>query len=318
MICAIPSQWCALCSLQRVRVWIVSAAIAIFACDTHMVRTTLPIRTPNEKASIFPPPPAISVVTGLAGPESVLHDPGQDLYFISNINGGLLDRDGNGFISRVDPESMSVNARWITGLDAPKGMALAGDFLYVADITGVRRFHRQSGAAAGQITLPGATLINDLTSDGTNIYVSDTAVKPAPGIQFAATGTDAIWKITGDRAEKIAGGDDLHHPNGLDFVEGALWVVTFHGNQLYRLGNDGKESVRELPRGQLDGLIHLDDGSPVISSWIGTSIYRGTGDGFAPVLTGVTTPADIGYDSKRKRLLIPRTALNEVTIHSLR
>ena len=264
------------------------------------------------------------MITGLAGPESVLHDPEQDIYFISNINGGLLAQDANGFISRVDADSMSVNVRWIEGgkngvkLDAPKGMTIVGDTLYVSDVTAVRRFNRRSGAPEGEIALPGATLINDLTNDGTAVYASDTGVKPASGIEFAATGTDAIWKISGDRAEKIASGTDLLQPNGLDFNDGALWVVSFRGNRLYRLAGNGREDERELPRGQLDGLVHLEDGTPLVSSWLGTAIYRGSGDRFTALLTGVTTPADIGYDSKRKRLLVPRSALNQVTIHAIR
>jgi sugar lactone lactonase YvrE len=297
--------------------------VLLCACDTHMVRTTHPIKTPSEKMSVFPPPSALSVITNLAGPESVLHDPEQDVYFISNLNGGLLDIDGNGFISRVDPSTMQVNVRWIEGgkkgvkLDAPKGMAIAGADLYVSDVTAIRRFDRRTGEPRGEIALPGATLINDLTSDGTSVWASDTAVRPAPGSKFAATGTDAIWKITGGRAEKIASGVALNQPNGIDFHDGALWIVTFTGNELYRLDGDGKVQVRKLPRGQLDGLVHLQDGTPVVSSWLGTAIYRGSDDGFTPVLTAVTTPADIGYDAKRRRLLVPRSALNQVTIHTV-
>lgn len=297
--------------------------LLLCACDTHMVRTTHPIKTPSEKMSVFPPPRALSVITNLAGPESVLHDPQQDIYFISNINGGLLDVDGNGFISRVDPATMSVNVRWIQGgkdgvkLDAPKGMAIAGDALYVSDVTAVRLFDRRTGEPRGEIALPGATLINDLTSDGTTVWATDTGVEPAPGFKFAPTGTDAIWKITGSHGEKVATGTDLNQPNGIDFHDGALWVVTFAGNELYRLDRNSKAQIRHLPRGQLDGLVHLEDGTPVVSSWLGTAIYRGAGDDFTPLLTAVTTPADLGYDSKRKRLLVPRSALNQVTIHAV-
>ena len=298
-------------------------AILTAACDLRLERTTKALPTPAEKAALFPPPPAASIITGLLGPESVLHDPEQDVYFISNINGGLLDVDGNGFISRVDPDTMAVDLHWIEGgkngvqLDGPKGMAVAGNFLYVADVTAVRRFDRRTGAPEGGIELTGATLINDLTTDGDAIYVSDSAATPGPGIQFVPTGPGAIWKISCGRPEKIAAGPALNQPNGLDFVDGHLWVVTFGGNELYRLDEGRKVDVRKVPRGQLDGLIHLEDGTPVVSSWIGTAIYRRSGDAFSPLLTAVTTPADIGYDARRKRLLVPRSALNQVTIHSM-
>jgi hypothetical protein len=52
--------------------------------------------------------------SGFATPESIHHDAVQDLYFVSNINGGPADADGNGFISRVSPEGF-VELKWIDG-----------------------------------------------------------------------------------------------------------------------------------------------------------------------------------------------------------
>lgn len=272
-----------------------------------------------------PAPPALAVIGDLRTPESVLHDPEQDVYFISNVNGALLTADDNGFISRVDARTMQVNLKWIESgkggvhLDAPKGMAILGDTLYVSDIAGVRKFDRRTGAPAGLIALPGATLINDLTSDGTSLYVSDTAVIPGPGMTFYESGTDAIWKLTGDRAGKIASGASLRHPNGLDFYNGVLHVVTFGPSELYELRDGEKKSVSELPKGQLDGLIHLADGTPVVSSWQGEGVYRRYGrNEFVPILTGIDAPADIGYDARRGRLLVPRSGTNLVTIHALK
>ena len=271
-------------------------------------------------------PPAQVVVTDLRKPESVLYDPEQDLYFISNVNGDMLTRDGNGFISRMHPDSMQVELKWIEGgkngvtLDAPKGLAVLGDSLYVSDVGGVRRFDRRSGAPRGFIALPGAVFVNDLTTDGRSLYASDTGLRIGPGTSFIPSGTDAIWKITGDRAEKIAAGAELKHPNGLDFVGGKLRVVTFGANELYELDDGGKKSnVVELDGAQLDGLTHLADGRAVISSWEANEILRETGDGhFEPILAGTDTPADIGYDAKRGRLLVPHAVANNVTIHPLR
>lgn len=271
-----------------------------------------------------PAPPALSLITGLRGPESVLHDPEQDVYFISNVNGGLLERDNDGFISRVDAKTMAVTLKWIESgrngaqLDAPKGMGIAGNTLYVSDITGVRKFDRRTGRALGMIALPGSTLINDIASDGTSIYVSDTGLKPGPGATFVPTGTDSIWKITGDRAAKYAATTDLHNPNGLEVVDGKVWFVTFSGGELRELSDGGKSHVlATLPEGQLDGLIHRADGSVLISSWEGEGVYRGgLHDDFVPLLTGIDAPADIGYDATRGRLLIP--AGNQVSVHSLR
>ena len=269
-------------------------------------------------------PPAVTTISNLSGPESALYDPDQDVYFISNINGGLLDRDNNGFISRVDAKNLTVDVQWISAgknnvtLDGPKGMAIVGDSLYVSDVTAVRKFDRRTGAPQGAIALPGATLINDLATDGRNVFVSDTGVMSGPGQTFKPTATDAVWMISGDQVKKIAAGTDLHQPNGLDVVDGKLWVVTFGSDELYRLDDGKKVDVAHLPNRQLDGLVHLADGSFVVSSWYASSVFRGSpGKSFRPVLEAISSPADLGYDTKRHLLLVPASSLNHVTLHPL-
>jgi hypothetical protein len=66
-------------------------------------------------------------------------------------------------------------------------------------------------------------------------------------------------------------------------------------------------------------VVRLEDGSVLVSSWLGEGIYRGrAGRRFTPVLTGIDAPADIGYDTKRHLLLLPISGANQVTIHALR
>jgi hypothetical protein len=312
--------------MHRFFALLAAATLLVHTSCLYQKKETLHgLETPTETAGPEHAPPAITVITNLAGPESVLYDRDQDAYFISNINGGLLVPDNNGFITRVDAQTLKVEPKWIAAgtngvhLDAPKGMAVAGNSLYVSDITGVRKFDRRTGAPQGEIALPGATLINDLTTDGTNVYASDTGVKPSSGITFEATGTDAIWKIANDRATKIASGTGLDQPNGVEWFGGNLWVASFRGNEIYRLDGNKKADAEEVPRGQLDGLVHLADGTPLVTSWIGKAVYRGTKKGeFVAVLRGISAPADIGYDTKRGRLLVPNSPMNQVTIHGLR
>ena len=53
---------------------------------------------------------------------------------MSSINGQILEKDGNGYISRLSPDGKVVSAKWVTGLNAPKGLRSAGGVLWVADI----------------------------------------------------------------------------------------------------------------------------------------------------------------------------------------
>src|SRR4051812_20711854 len=87
---------------------------------------------------------------GFQGPESVKYDPEQDVWFITNMTGAGSIKDGNGYISRIsasDPDSAIV---FVEGgkngaeLDSPKGLAIHGDTLWVADISVLRAFDRHT------------------------------------------------------------------------------------------------------------------------------------------------------------------------------
>jgi len=180
------------------------------------------------------------------------------------------------------------------------------------------KFDRKTGAPKGEIKIPGSSFLNDLASDGPSVYVSDSGLKAGAGGSFEPSGTDAVWKIVGNKAQRIASGPDLKRPNGVDVVNGKVWVVTFGADELYQLDNGKKTNVATLPKGSLDGLVHLDDGSFVISSWDGKAIYRGPQSGpFTAVLENINAPADIGYDAKRQRLLVPHFMDSIVTIHPM-
>src|SRR2546427_258967 len=98
------------------------AAMAFVACSK------------TEKQPATPPAPPAARITvadsGIKAPESVLYDVAGDQYLVSNINGQPLDKDGNGFISRLTPEGRVAELKWIAGgtkgvtLNAPKGMGI--------------------------------------------------------------------------------------------------------------------------------------------------------------------------------------------------
>src|SRR5256885_9286416 len=98
-------------------------------------------------------------VGGFQTPESVKWDSTQDVYFVSNVNGAPSAKDGNGYITRLGPAGMVMDSAFIKGLNAPKGMALVHDTLWVADIDQVRGFEARTGAPGGAVSLPGAVFL---------------------------------------------------------------------------------------------------------------------------------------------------------------
>lgn len=267
--------------------------------------------------------PADLRVGGFSTPESVLHDPTSDLYLVSNVNGAPLDVDDNGFISRVSPDGEIVTLKWIDGaspevtLNAPKGLALGNGVLYVADISVVRRFDASTGAPLGEVAVPGSTFLNDVAASGNEIVVSDMGAKlGAAGLE--PTGTDAILRIRGEQVTDVIRGAELGQPNGLLYEESGIWVVTFGSGELYRIAEGERRDVNKLPFGPLDGIVRALDGELMLSSWGRNSVFKGRQNReLVAELEAVESPADIGYDAKRNRLLVPLFDKNALVIHAL-
>lgn len=242
-------------------------------------------------------------------PETAVWDDRTDTYLVSNINGGLTAIDDNGFISKVLPSGEIAELKWIDGgkrnitLNGPKGMVLTDQHLVVADIHTVRFFDRVTGDPVREVPIPDSYMLNDpaVAADGT-IYVTDTGTETAkhPG---------AIYRISNGQAELIAKGTEYDRPDGLITHGKDLLVTPFaaHANTVYRLTMDGeREPFARVPKPKLDGLIELPDGSFVVTSWGGKEVYRVQQDGSVEVLASdIPSPAQIGFDAKRERLLVP-------------
>jgi len=258
---------------------------------------------------------------GFSTPESVCYDASGDVYLVSNVDGGAVEKDGKGYILKVQPGD-GTRSMWIHGgqtgvtLNAPKGMALVGNVLWVADIDVVRKFDRGSGAPMGEVAIEGATFLNDVAGgpDG-SVYVSDSGLDA----NFEATGTDAIWKIAPDGAvTALIRGTELGQPNGISAQRAGLYVVSWRDGTFYEVDYRGaRTELGKAPQKKLDGLVRVElevDGKDgkrrqpawFASSWDGSTIYRFALTGGVTALpVRLEQPADMGYDSKRNRLVVP-------------
>lgn len=271
------------------------------------------------------PAPALRWAAGFSTPESVLYDPSSDTYLVGNINGKPTDKDNNGYITELAPDGSVRTARLVEGgkdgatLNAPKGFVIKSGVIYVADIDTVRLFDRATGAPKGEIPVPGATFLNDVAlSPSGEIYVSDSGLSPS----FEPTGTDAIYRLklgATPGVEAVVRSPELHGPNGLLVTADALHVVGFGGDELQTYDLKGqKTSFTHLPGGGLDGVVAVG-GDLLVSSWGARAVYRGKPGGpFTAVISDVEAPADIGYDTKRGRLLVPRFMASAVEIWEIK
>lgn len=267
---------------------------------------------------------------GFQTPESVLYDEAGDVYLVSNISGSPLEKDDNGFVSRIGPDGGVLALKWLDGaaadvtLNAPKGMGIRGDTLFIADIDAVRLFHRATGAPLGAREIAGAMFLNDVAvgPDGT-VYVTDSGLKAGPQ-GFAPSGSDAVYRFDASgRGVAVAKDTSLGRPNGVFADQIGLVVVTFGSGEVYQLNpaSGARTPLPKPPAGSLDGVVRLSDGSLLVSSWDGKAVYRsaaGSGGTWTVAVDSVEAPADIGYDTMRQRVLIPLFTANEVRIAGVR
>ncbi|MER9107656.1 ATP/GTP-binding protein [Mesorhizobium sp. M0848] len=238
--------------------------------------------------------------TGLEQPESALFDAANNRLIVSNIVGNPGDADGNGYLSVLSVDGRTVTRHWTDGMDAPKGMAIAGGKLYVADITKVRVVDLASGKLVASITVPNAVFLNDMTSDQSgNVYVTDMLA-------------DTIYRIDGEQPELFARDAMLASPNGV-FADGDRLIVASWGKDIksdFSTAEPGgllsvdiaSKVVSPLPGAQkfadLDGVIAIGDTIYATAYMTGT-LYRYQAGG-APEALAHFKPgsADIGTDGK--------------------
>src|ERR1041384_4269172 len=151
---------------------------------------------PGVMPSASAAPVEVWQTTGLKHPESALPDPTATFAYVSNVNGQPLDKDGNGFISKVSlKDGKALELEWAKGLDAPKGLALANGHLYAADIDKLVEIDAGSGKILARYDAPGSQFLNDVAAapDGT-VYVSDSTAS-------------AIWRLQNGKLEKWLEGE---------------------------------------------------------------------------------------------------------------
>lgn len=261
----------------------------------------------------------VATASGLTAPEAVRYDAEQDVYFVSNWGAsdpGALDNDG--FISRMRPDGTIETLRWAAGgakgvtLHAPRGMAVVGDTLWVADADAVRGFHRRTGAAVASVGFPGEKLG----------FLNDVAAAPDGTLRVTDTGTNRVYRVAGRAATVAIADSSLGKPNGItwDAANGRFLVVPYGGGREVRAfapGGGALTAVATAGGAQIDGVEVLAGGRLLLATQSDSSLHLVAAGRDSAIVRTPGKPADIGVDTKRGRVAVPFIALNRVEIYQL-
>jgi len=238
-------------------------------------------------------------------PESVLVDDKENCLWVSNIDGASNGKDGKGGISKLSKTGTPINLDWVTGLNAPKGMAKYKQELYVADLTELVIIDIKKGVVKNKIKVEGSVFLNDVTVNKNGaVFVSDSRTGKVHRIENSIVSIEI---------------ENLQGPNGLLSIEDQLLILD-RGSLLSVTPGGAISKIMDGMDPSTDGIERVAPNQYIVSCWNGIVYFVAAG---AQKITLFDTrsekinSADIGYDAKNKIIYVPTFLKNSVVAYQL-
>lgn len=240
-------------------------------------------------------------------PESVLYvaHKKSPYLFVALIDGQGDVVDGKGGIAKLATDGSVVNKDWFAGLNAPKGMAIYKNRLYVADITELVVIDIKKQRLIKKIPIEGSVFLNDVTVNSSGVvFVSDTR-------------TNKVHRVENDEPSLYL--ENIASANGLKVFGSNLIVGA--GKELLLVGADKRPLTLAKGFAQgIDGIEMTSRGEFIVSCWSGL-VYYVYNDGKITLLIDSQAEkintADIGYDPNTRQVFVPNFFKNSVTAYQL-
>lgn len=243
--------------------------------------------------------------TILKVPESVLVDDKENCIWVSNIDGASNGKDGKGSISKLSKTGTPINLEWITGLNAPKGMAKYKQELYVADLTELVVIDIKKATIIKRVPIEGSVFLNDVTVNSKGaVFISDSRTGKVHRYENNTTTIEV---------------ENLQGPNGLLSIEDQLLILD-RGSLLSVTPGGAISKIMDGMDPSTDGIERVAPNQYLVSCWNGIVYYVVAG---AQKITLFDTrsekinSADIGYDAKKKIIYVPTFLKNNVVAYQL-
>lgn len=241
--------------------------------------------------------------------ESVLYDEANHLCYVSCIGGvPPTAKDKDGFIAMISTDGKIITEKWITGLNAPKGMGLVGTTLYVTDIDRLVAIDTKTGKIIKEYPVKGSEFLNDV------------ATSPEGVVYFTDSNTSTVYRLEQDEVHAIKADTSMGGTNGVCFDNGRLCLATFGSGQVIQMdltSTNVSKMAEGIPAG--DGIERFGHGF-LVSNWNGEVYYLGD-DGKVTELLDTReanlNAADIEVIPGQNLLLVPTFFGNTVTAYNL-
>ena len=255
---------------------------------------------------------------GLARPESVVFDNATNALYVSNINGGGDEKNGKGYIAKVSLDGKLLQANWAEGLNAPKGIAIVGGKLIVADIDEVVQIDIKTAVIEKKYPAEGAVFLNDVAAAQNGAaYISDSK---SSRIYRLSKGALSMWLDDGR----------VRRPNGLQALSAHLVVAAGDSQQkkphkaryLQVVGYDGKSvrpwrDAKEL--GRIDGLQSDAAGGFFVTDFRkGTLMHVSPEEGVTKLASPGKGAADLIYETATGSIYLPVMGANALVAFAVK
>ena len=284
---------------------------AVFSCDSGKNKKDDQSSSSNETKAQYSKirlELVWSSDTLLRTPESVLFDTERKVLYISNVNQNPWEKDGDGFVSKMDLSGNIIDLKWVEDLSSPTGMGISEGFLYIADTDEIIQADIETGIITRRYDIEGKPNLNDITVgvDGV-VYITGSA-------------SNSIYSLKDDVISEFLVGPEESF-NGLFWEEDRLLLLTSGSGQLKEIDwvtREVKVVAQHMEGG--DGIVYIGDGQYLTSKWAG-AIYHVSREGDVTKLLdsesdGINT-ADFDYSPVDNLLFVPTFFDNRVRAYKL-